>query len=130
MSETAPDTLDISLGRCIRQRRKLIGMTQRELGARSDLTFQQVQKYEKGANRVSFSRLVQLARALQCHPAELVTEAAQTERFDSAVYRGPSSLLEDGAPQLLEAYAELSPTMRDVLRRIAAALRGRSGVSQ
>jgi transcriptional regulator with XRE-family HTH domain len=60
----ANNPVDIYIGRRIRVRRTLLGMSQAALGNKLGLTFQQVQKYERGANRVSGSRFVQLAAAL------------------------------------------------------------------
>ena len=60
-----PSPVDIYVGERVRQRRKLLGMTQDRLAAALGLTFQQVQKYERGRNRISASRLYQLARVLK-----------------------------------------------------------------
>jgi transcriptional regulator with XRE-family HTH domain len=59
-----PDPVDIHVGGRIRTRRLLIGMNQETLARALGLTFQQVQKYEGGANRVSASRLSQIAEIL------------------------------------------------------------------
>ena len=59
-----PDPIDVQVGGRIRARRLLIGMNQETLAKALGLTFQQVQKYEGGANRVSASRLSQIAEAL------------------------------------------------------------------
>jgi transcriptional regulator with XRE-family HTH domain len=59
-----PDPVDVHVGARIRTRRLLIGMNQETLSRALDLTFQQVQKYEGGANRVSASRLSQIAEIL------------------------------------------------------------------
>jgi transcriptional regulator with XRE-family HTH domain len=59
-----PDPVDVQVGARIRTRRLLIGMNQETLASRLGLTFQQVQKYEGGANRVSASRLSQIAEIL------------------------------------------------------------------
>lgn len=56
--------IDVHVGQRIRQRRTLLGLTQEKLGDAIGLTFQQVQKYERGANRVSSSRLFDLSRIL------------------------------------------------------------------
>ncbi len=61
--------VDKHVGDRIRVRRTLLGMSQEKLGEALGLTFQQVQKYEKGANRVSASRLVQLAKILNVPPS-------------------------------------------------------------
>jgi len=60
-----PNPVDIHVGARVRLRRTLLGMSQERLGEALGLTFQQVQKYERGANRVGASRLFDLARALQ-----------------------------------------------------------------
>ena len=57
--------IDEHVGRRIRMRRKLLNMSQETLAAALGLTFQQVQKYERGANRVSASKLYETARALK-----------------------------------------------------------------
>jgi len=59
-----PNPIDVHVGQRIRQRRTLLGMSQEKLGEAIGLTFQQVQKYERGANRVGSSRLFDLARVL------------------------------------------------------------------
>ncbi len=57
-----PHPVDVHVGARVRLRRKLLGMSQTKLGDALGLTFQQVQKYEKGANRIGSSRLYDLAR--------------------------------------------------------------------
>ena len=59
-----PSPVDVHAGERVRLRRKLLGMTQTGLGDAIGLTFQQVQKYERGANRISASRLCDLSRVL------------------------------------------------------------------
>ena len=59
-----PNPVDIHVGGRIRLRRTLLGMSQEKLGKAIGLTFQQVQKYERGTNRVGSSRLFQLAKVL------------------------------------------------------------------
>ncbi len=59
-----PNPVDIHVGSRIRLRRTLLGMSQEKLGKAIGLTFQQVQKYERGTNRVGSSRLYQLAKVL------------------------------------------------------------------
>ncbi len=59
-----PSPIDIHVGSRIRLRRTLLGMSQERLGESLGLTFQQVQKYERGVNRVGASRLFDLARVL------------------------------------------------------------------
>jgi transcriptional regulator with XRE-family HTH domain len=59
-----PHNVDIHVGRMMRQRRWLVGMTQQQLAETVGIKFQQIQKYETGANRVSASRLWDIAGAL------------------------------------------------------------------
>lgn len=61
---STPSPVDVYVGSRIRLRRTLLGMSQERLGTALGLTFQQVQKYERGANRVGASRLYDLARVL------------------------------------------------------------------
>jgi transcriptional regulator with XRE-family HTH domain len=65
MSSKAPNPVDKYVGSRVRMRRIMLGMSQEKLGEMLGLTFQQVQKYEKGTNRVGASRLQQIADALQ-----------------------------------------------------------------
>lgn len=64
-TERHPNPIDLHVGRRIRQRRRLLGVTQERLAEDLGLTFQQVQKYERGANRVSASKLYEVARSLR-----------------------------------------------------------------
>ena len=57
--------IDLHLGRRLRRRRRLLGLTQQQLGDRAGVRFQQIQKYECGANRLSAARLWELAEALE-----------------------------------------------------------------
>ena len=60
----SPNPIDVHVGSRVRLRRTLLGMSQEKLGEAIGLTFQQVQKYERGANRVGASRLYDLSRVL------------------------------------------------------------------
>jgi transcriptional regulator with XRE-family HTH domain len=64
MTKKAPNPVDKHVGSRVRMRRMLIGMSQEKLGDALGLTFQQVQKYEKGTNRIGASRLHQIASVL------------------------------------------------------------------
>jgi transcriptional regulator with XRE-family HTH domain len=65
----APNPIDKHVGARVRMRRLMVGMSQGKLGEALEVTFQQVQKYEKGANRIGASRLQQLARVLEVPPS-------------------------------------------------------------
>jgi transcriptional regulator with XRE-family HTH domain len=64
MTRRDPNYIDVHVGSRIRMRRQLINMSQEKLGELLGITFQQVQKYEKGANRISASRLFSSAKTL------------------------------------------------------------------
>jgi transcriptional regulator with XRE-family HTH domain len=65
MAKKAPNPIDKHVGSRVRMRRMMLGMSQEKLGDALGLTFQQVQKYEKGTNRIGASRLQHLSQILQ-----------------------------------------------------------------
>jgi transcriptional regulator with XRE-family HTH domain len=65
MVKKSPNPTDKHVGSRVRMRRMMLGMSQEKLGDALDLTFQQVQKYEKGTNRIGASRLQQISQILQ-----------------------------------------------------------------
>jgi transcriptional regulator with XRE-family HTH domain len=67
--DRSPNPIDLHVGARIRTRRKILGVSQEKLAESLGLTFQQVQKYERGANRVSASKLYEIASALQTQTA-------------------------------------------------------------
>ena len=64
MARKGPNLVDVHVGGRVRLRRMLLGMSQEKLADRLGITFQQIQKYEKGANRIGASRLQQISQAL------------------------------------------------------------------
>lgn len=64
MTRRDPNFVDVHVGNRIRMRRQFVGMSQEKLGELLGITFQQVQKYEKGTNRISASRLYYTAKTL------------------------------------------------------------------
>jgi transcriptional regulator with XRE-family HTH domain len=65
MARKGPNSIDVHVGERVRLRRTLLGMSQEKLASRLGITFQQVQKYEKGTNRVGAGRLKQIADVLE-----------------------------------------------------------------
>jgi transcriptional regulator with XRE-family HTH domain len=63
-SKKQPNPIDIHVGSRVRLRRMMLGMSQEKLGENLGITFQQIQKYEKGTNRIGASRLQHIARVL------------------------------------------------------------------
>ena len=74
----AAAAFDIQVGARVRSRRKILGITQSALGVGLGITFQQVQKYEKGKNRIGASRLQGIATLLGTTPAALLGEEDAT----------------------------------------------------
>lgn len=64
MSDSIPNPIDIHVGKRVRLRRNILRITQKELGEMLGLAFQQIQKYEKGGNRISASRLWDISKVL------------------------------------------------------------------
>jgi transcriptional regulator with XRE-family HTH domain len=75
VAKKAPNPIDKHVGSRVRMRRMMLAMSQEKLGDALGLTFQQVQKYEKGTNRIGASRLQQIAHILQV-PVEFFFEGA------------------------------------------------------
>lgn len=75
ITKKIPNPIDRHVGSRVRMRRVLVGMSQEKLGEALSLTFQQVQKYEKGTNRIGASRLQQISRILGV-PVEYFFEGA------------------------------------------------------
>jgi len=78
-----PNPIDIHVGSRVRLRRTMVGMSQEKLGDALGITFQQIQKYEKGANRVGASRLQEISRVLQT-PISFFFEDAPGSDTDAA----------------------------------------------
>ena len=78
MSVRSPDQIDIAIGLQVRVQRRMIGMSQTALADRLGITFQQVQKYENGSNRMSVGRLQAIATALNVDPAEFFVAVPTT----------------------------------------------------
>jgi transcriptional regulator with XRE-family HTH domain len=78
MTKRDPNFVDRHVGNRMRMRRLLVGMSQEKLGELLGITFQQVQKYEKGSNRVSASRLYQVAKVLAV-PVQFFFDELQSE---------------------------------------------------
>ncbi|CAA7618279.1 helix-turn-helix domain-containing protein [Magnetospirillum sp. UT-4] len=103
-----PDPVDMHVGARLRLRRTLLGMSQTELAKAVGLTFQQVQKYESGANRISASRLYHIAEALD----------VPVSFFFDDMPRNSGGLGEDPAPPLLPDYGREGLEMMRNYRRI------------
>ncbi len=92
----SPDLIDRHVGSRVRMRRMLLKMSQEKLGEALGLTFQQIQKYEKGLNRIGASRLQQISKTLNVPPS-FFFEGAPTGV--AATADGPAGFEEDGQSQ-------------------------------
>lgn len=108
VKEVGPDPIDVFVGLRIRMRRKTLGLTQGALADALGLSFQQVQKYERGANRVSASMLVKTARFLDCPVSYFVDEQELAETPAGSV----ADMMQPGAIEALKAYTSIPPARR------------------
>lgn len=115
--------LDRRLGQRVRSRRLAIGMTQERLAALLGVSFQQVQKYEKGVNRISAQRLVTLSHALEC-TLDTLLEGFNGETDSEATEQTPLEMLSDvHAVELLKLFARVkSQRMRASIVDLVRAL--------
>jgi transcriptional regulator with XRE-family HTH domain len=114
-STKSPDPMDVALGAAVRIRRRTIGMSQEALAEQCHVSFQQIQKYENGANRISFSRLVQIARALKCRVVDLLEVLDTPDRENPAELDLLGRMRTPGALELLSAYERMPPEARSSL---------------
>jgi transcriptional regulator with XRE-family HTH domain len=103
-SELLADPVNVAVGARIRLLRKVRGLSQQALAEAAGVTFQQIQKYERGSNRVSASMLSRMAGALEAPVSELFGEAGAVP---SAVDEVAALLAQPGALELLRAYSLL-----------------------
>jgi len=89
MAKKAPNPTDKHVGSRVRMRRMMLSMSQEKLGDALGLTFQQVQKYEKGTNRIGASRLQQIAHILQV-PVSFFFEGAPHSAGHGGMSEAPS----------------------------------------
>ena len=116
--QKSPKQADIIVGSNVRQRRVMLGMSQEKLGEALDITFQQIQKYEKGTNRVSASKLVDMALILKCNIADLFagTEGAATPAVQTAPLYSAEAL------RIAGNIDKLPVTQRRALARLVTAM--------
>jgi transcriptional regulator with XRE-family HTH domain len=111
--------VDAYVGSRIRWRRNMLDMSQTELGHRIGVTFQQVQKYEKGVNRVGASRLQQIADVMETTPNWFFEGAPGigAKRKPSAAARAVDQdlaafLADSHAPRLMRSFVKLPPRLK------------------
>lgn len=95
------DALELSIGARIRARRRQLGFSQTDLAQKLGVSFQQVQKYERGSNRIAASTLVMTAEALETSVAWLVGEDGIGREEDDELFK---ALARPGAIEMLRAF--------------------------
>ncbi|GHB33793.1 transcriptional regulator [Pseudovibrio japonicus] len=115
-----PHPVDVHIGKGICTRRMLLGISQEKLGATVGVTFQQIQKYEKGENRVGSSRLAEIANTLKCSPGLFFEGAPGLKNIKQTDdIEGLSLLAIPGAVDLLKAFEGCSRNGQQSLINIA-----------
>lgn len=132
-----PTLLDETLvnahvGKRIRRRRRLLGLTQTQLASAVEIRFQQIQKYESGANKVSAPRLYSIAQALDVSPAYfyegLEGDQARQDTQTTQVTLDPAE--DRQAARMLIAMAKAQPILRERLIALAEAAAGDQEIDQ
>ena len=106
--------IDRALAERIRARRIALGITQHQLGEQLGISYQQVHKYEIGANRISVARLCDLCRVLGLMPAEVLADLARVAKPPEGVQRDQLALARD--------IGHLAPRYRQAVMRFIRAL--------
>jgi transcriptional regulator with XRE-family HTH domain len=115
--------VDVHVGKRIRHRRWLVGMTQQQLAERVGIKFQQIQKYETGANRVSASRLWDIADALEVPVSFFFEGLDDSETAKQPANKIPADLLGDKeALDLVRSYYAIPEAQRRRLFELARVL--------
>ena len=118
--------VDVHVGKRVRHRRWMVGMTQQQLAEKVGIKFQQIQKYETGMNRISASRLWDISEALSVPVAYFFdgmdgAEAAQTADAGQSVLPG-DILADKEALELVRSYYAIPETQRRRLFELARVL--------
>lgn len=116
--------IDLHLGRRLRRRRRLLGLTQQQLALQVGIRFQQIQKYECGANRISAARLWQLAEALESPVNYFYDGLSEAmERAESGNGSGNGEMFSrKETMDLIQAYYQLGERPRRRLLDLAKSL--------
>lgn len=132
LEEAGLNPVDVHVGGKVKTRRLILGLSQEELAHAIGLTFQQVQKYEKGTNRISVSRLMDISRALKT-PVDYFLGGVATMQGKKTVIKGFSDTKQaglEGDPmtrrdvlELVRAYQQIGkPQLKKQLLEMAKAM--------
>jgi transcriptional regulator with XRE-family HTH domain len=115
--EGRPSPIDVHVGSRIRLRRTLLGMSQERLGEALGLTFQQVQKYERGVNRVGASRLFDLSRVLDVPISFFFDDMPESL---ASTYGGPTGRRTGSFSDSHDGFADDALNRRETLELVRA----------
>jgi transcriptional regulator with XRE-family HTH domain len=115
--EGRPSPIDVHVGSRIRLRRTLLGMSQERLGEALGLTFQQVQKYERGVNRVGASRLFDLSRVLDVPISFFFDDMPESL---ASTYGGPAHRRSTGFSETQDSFSDDALNRRETLELVRA----------
>ena len=117
-----PQQIDIRVGSRIRLRRKMLRMSQTDLARQIGVTFQQVQKYEKGSNRIGTSRLLQICAVLKIGPAWLfqgvVSNSPRTETALHIEEAIAAFEKDSSSPRLMLLWGRLTPELKKSMLKV------------
>lgn len=114
--------IDLHLGRRLRRRRRLLGLTQQQLATQVGIRFQQIQKYECGANRISAARLWQLSEALESPVSYFYDGLEEVIERTEAANQGGEMFSRKETLDLIQAYYQLDEKPRRRLLDLAKSL--------
>ncbi len=114
--------IDLHVGKRLRRRRRLLGLTQQQLAESVGIRFQQIQKYECGANRVSASRLFELAESLDVPVQYFYEGLSQRDQVDNDTRLSADILSQKETMDLIRAYYRLGERPRKRLLELAKSL--------
>jgi len=124
----AATPMDALVGSRLRSRRKQLRISQERLGKEVGVSFQQVQKYENGTNRIGAGRLAEISKVLDVPVAYFFTGSSGNAAADGDRSDTKAILNEPGATELLQAYAQIgSLALRNAVVRLARDLAGNFG---
>lgn len=133
VDKEGPHPVDTYVGARVKSRRLMLGLSQEDLAASIGLTFQQVQKYERGTNRISVSRLTEIGRALKAPLDYFLDGCAPLAQTKKPMAKGfaegkqavlePDTISKKDVMELVRAYQKIStPQLKKQLLEMAKAM--------
>jgi len=123
-TSSTPHPVDRHVGALIRAKRRTLGISQSDLASALGVTFQQIQKYERGTNRVSSSKLYEIAQKLDTPLASFFEGLDAPEGGESISGGLIAFMSESGSQDLVTAFKAMNPALRKQLVALAKAMAG------